>query len=127
MTRPQLSHTAQATQSHALLLVFYSRHPPSPSHHLPLDNRLQLPRIPQRILNDLIARNQNVLAQVIILLLREVYPAILDDPPTLLRKVDDATLRIEEQERLGVGHGDRGVRALAAGRDFLADCADENL
>jgi hypothetical protein len=93
----------------------------------PLDNRLQLPRIAQRVLNDLIARNQDILAQIIVLLLREVYPAILDNPSALLCKVDDAALGIEEEERLGVGHGDGGVRALATRSDFLADCADENL
>jgi hypothetical protein len=93
----------------------------------PLDNRLQLPCIAQSILNDLIARDQDILAEIIIILLGKVYPAILDNPAALLCKVDDAAFRVEEQERLGVGHGDRGVRALAAGSDFLADCADEDL
>jgi hypothetical protein len=100
---------------------------PSPLSHVRLDNRLQLPRIPQRILNDLITRNQNILAQIIILLLREVYPTILNHPSTLLRKVDHTALRIQEQERLGISHGDGRVRALAAGCDFLADRADEDL
>jgi hypothetical protein len=93
----------------------------------PLDNCLQLPRIAQSILNDLIARDQDILAQIIVLLLREVYPAILDNPAALFGKVDDAAFRVEEEERLGVGHGDRGVRAFAAGSDFFADCADEDL
>lgn len=92
-----------------------------------LDDRLQLPRIPQRILNDLIARDQNIFAQVIVLLLWEVYPAILDDPATLLGEVDDAAFGVEEEERFGVGYGDRGVRALAAGSDFFANGADEDL
>jgi hypothetical protein len=45
-----------------------------------LDDGLQLPRVPQRVLDNLIARDQNVLAHVVVLLLREVYPAVLNDP-----------------------------------------------
>jgi hypothetical protein len=61
------------------------------SHLLPhLHNRLQLPRVTKRVLNDLIARNEDVLAQVIVLLLGEVYPAVLYDPPALLSELDDA-------------------------------------
>jgi hypothetical protein len=56
---------------------------------LRLDNRLQLPRVPQRILNDLVARDQDVLAQVVVLLLWEVYPAVLDHPAALLGEVDN--------------------------------------
>jgi hypothetical protein len=92
-----------------------------------LDNHLQLPRIAQRILDDLVARDQDVLAQVVVLLLGEVYPAVLDHPTALLGKLDNAPLRVEEEQRLGVGHGNRGVRALAAGCNFLADSADEDL
>jgi hypothetical protein len=92
-----------------------------------LDNRLQLPSIAQRVLNDLITCDQDILAQVIVLLLREVYPAILDHPAALLSEVDDAAFGVEEEERLGVGYGDGGVCALAAGRDFLADGANEDL
>ena len=92
-----------------------------------LDNSLQLPRIPQRILNNLITRNQNIPVQILILLLREVYPAVLDNPTALLCKVDDAAFRVEEEEGFGVGDGDGGVCALGAGSDFLANGSDEDL
>lgn len=51
------------------------------SSHTLLHNRLQLPRIPQRVLNNLITRDKNILADIVILLLGEVYPSIFDDPP----------------------------------------------
>lgn len=85
----------------ASLVVSYSHlhflmSAPAPPHFL--DDHLQLPRISERILNDLVARDQNVLAQVVVLLLREVYPAILDHPAALFRKADDAAFRVEEEE-----------------------------
>jgi hypothetical protein len=93
----------------------------------PSNNHLQLPRISKRVLNDLIARDQDVLALIVVLLLGEVYPAVLDDPTGFAREVDDAAFRVEEQQGLGVRDGNRGVCALAARGDLLADCADEDL
>lgn len=91
------------------------------------NNRLKLPRIAQRILNHLVARDENILAHIVILLLGEVYPAILDHPARFLCKVDNTAFRVEEEEGLGVRDGDGWVCALAARRDFLADGADEDL
>ena len=55
-----------------------------------LYDHLQLSGISQRILNDLVACHQDVLAQVLVILLREVYPAVFDYPAGLLRELDDA-------------------------------------
>ena len=124
----------QAPASHTVMHISYTDlHFPSSSVSSPicamhlLDNRLQLSRIPQRILNDLVARNEDILAQVVIVLLREVYPAVLDNPARLLCEADDTAFRIEEEQGFGVGDGDGGVCALAAGSDFLADGSDEDL
>lgn len=53
------------------------------------NDRLQLPCVSQRILNDLVARHKDVLALELAIFLREVYSAVLNDPARLLRKVDD--------------------------------------
>ena len=65
---------------------------PFPAIILLLDNHLQLPSVTQRVLDDLIARHKDVFALVVVFLLREVYPPILDDPAGLAREVDDAAL-----------------------------------
>ena len=96
------------------------------SFFLRLHNRFQLPSVPERILNDLIARNENILV-VCLLLLREIYPAILDKPARLLGKLDDTTFGIEKEERLGVGDGDGGVSFFGARGNFFANGTDENL
>lgn len=73
-------------------------HPAIPKALLRLHNHLKLPSIPQCILNYLITRNQDVLALVVVLLLREVYPSVLNDPARFACKVDDAAFRVEEQQ-----------------------------
>lgn len=71
--------------------------PPPPLNN-PLNNRLQLSRIPNRILNNLATRHQNLLLRPLSLpLLREIYPSILDDPAALLRESDDAAFAVEEE------------------------------
>ena len=75
---------------------------PLHSHTCPSNNHLQLPRISKRVLDDLVARDQDILALVVVLLLGEVYPAVLDDPAGFAREVDDAAFRVEEEEGLGV-------------------------
>ena len=111
-----------------------SPHPPPltlpPKNHATANptsnNSLQLPRIPDRILNDLFARHQNLLFRPHIapLLHREIYPSVLDDPAARVCEFDDAALAVEEEEVLGVGDGEGGVGALGAGSDFGADGAD---
>jgi len=66
--------------------------------HTTLYNRLQLPRVPERILNDHIATAHDVLArsQHLRLLLREVYAPILRDPAARLRKLNDRAFGVEE-------------------------------
>jgi hypothetical protein len=56
-----------------------------------------------------------------------VYPAVAEDPTTLLSKLDNGTLRLEEEEVLGVGDGEGGIGLLRAVCDFTADGANENL
>jgi hypothetical protein len=126
---PDPQCAAQDTQTLTCSIVQSSPPPPplaSPSPHL--HNHLQLPRITQRILDNLIARHHNILARRIgVLLLREIDASVLDDPARLFSKTDDATFRVEEQQRFGVCDGDRGVCFFAAGGDFFADGADEDL
>jgi hypothetical protein len=95
----------------------------------PLNNRLQLPGVPQRILDDLPARTQNVLlaGQQVLVLLREVQAALLDDPRAPLCELYDCAFRLKEEEVFGVGDWDGGVGLLGAGCDFVADRVDEEL
>jgi len=97
--------------------------------HATLYNRLQLPRVAQRILNDRIATAHDVLprGQHLRLLLREVYAAILRHPAARLRELDDRAFRVEEQQVLGVADLKGRVGALGAGGDFRADGVDEDL
>ena len=96
-------------------------------HHL--NNRLQLPRIPNRILNHLPTRYQDLLLRphILALLQREIYPPVLDDPAALVRKLHDAAFAVEEEEVFGVEDGEGGVGFFGAGGDFGADGADEDL
>lgn len=75
---------------------------PLHSHTCPSNNHLQLPRISKRVLDDLVARDQDILALIVVLLLGKVYPAVLDNPAGFAREVDDAAFRVEEEEGLGV-------------------------
>jgi hypothetical protein len=126
---PDPQCAAQDTQTLTCSIVQSSPPPPSlasPSPHL--HNHLQLPRIPERILDNLIARHHNILARRIrVLLLREIDASVFDDPSRLFSETDDAAFRVEEQQRFGVGDGDRGVCFFAAGGDFFADGADQDL
>lgn len=111
-----------------MLALFIPHHPhPAPVSCGCLDNHLELSSVAQRVLDDLIACDQNVLALVVVLLLGKVYPPILDHPSGLAREAHDTAFGVEEQQGFGVGDGDGRVCALAAGGDLLADCADEDL
>jgi hypothetical protein len=103
------------------------RFPPHYQSFQSLDNCLQLPCIAQRILDDLVARHHDIPARILIILRREVYPSILDHPPGLLRELDDAAFRVEEEERLGVRDGDGWVRFLAARGNLFSNGANEDL
>ena len=93
--------------------------------HIRLDDRLQLSRIAQRVLDDSITCD--IFAMAILVLLGEIYPAVLDHPARLLRKLNNAALGVEEKQRFGVWDGDGGVRFLAARGNLLADGANEDL
>jgi hypothetical protein len=56
-----------------------------------------------------------------------VYPAVAENPATLLGKLDNGTLGLEEEEVLGVGNGEGRVGLLRAVCDFTTDGANENL
>ena len=67
------------------------------------NNRLQLPRIPQSILDSRLA-NLLLIALAIRLhriLRREVYPAVLDQPAPALRELYDGALGVEEEKIFG--------------------------
>lgn len=103
--------------------------PQTPLSKNHLHDRLQLPRVPNRILNHLPARHQDLLLrpQIRALLQREIYPAVLDDPAALVRKLDDAAFAVEEEEVFGVEDGEGGIGFFGAGGDFGADGTDEDL
>lgn len=56
-----------------------------------------------------------------------MYPSIVKNPTTLLGKLDDRTLGLQEEEVLGVGDGKGGIRLLRTVGDFAADGTDKNL
>jgi hypothetical protein len=69
-----------------------------------LDNRLQFSRIAQRVLNShraqlllLVAFLVNIRLQTLV---REVYPAVLDEPTSTLGKCDDGTFAFQEEKVL---------------------------
>jgi hypothetical protein len=62
-----------------------------------LHDRLQLPSVADRVLDDLAARHQHVLVLGLAALQGKVYPAVLDDPATLPREADDGALALQEQ------------------------------
>jgi hypothetical protein len=56
-----------------------------------------------------------------------VYPAVAENPTTLLGELDNGTFRLEEKEVFGVRDGEGRIRLLRAVCDFTADSANENL
>ena len=97
--------------------------------HLCSYNRLKLPSVAERVLNDCAARAHHIsLCGVRLgLLLGEVNAAVLCHPAARLCELDDSALGVEEEQVLCVGDGEGGVCALAARGDFRADCVDEDL
>jgi hypothetical protein len=95
----------------------------------PSYNRLQLPRIAQRVLDNRAAGAHDVLVGRLRLglLLGEVDAAVLGQPAARLRKLHHGALGVEEQQVLGVGDGQGRVGALRARGDFGADRGDEDL
>lgn len=77
----------------------------------PLHNRLKLPGIAQRVLDDHATRTHHVLLcrLVLLFLLREVYPSVLRHPAALLCELDHCTLRVEKEQVLRVRDWQRGV------------------
>lgn len=67
-------------------------------HYTTLHNRLQLPRIPNRILRNLPTRNKHLLLLIQPLQVWEIYPPFPDNPPSFLCKLHHAAFRFEEQE-----------------------------
>lgn len=92
--------------------------------NLPSYNRLQLPRITQRILNRqltdlfLITLQINASLQALV---REIYAAVFDEPAAVLGEGDDGAFAVEEEEVFGGGYGEGWVGGFAAGGDFAAD------
>jgi hypothetical protein len=88
------------------------------------DDSLQLPSITQRILNShlaqllLITRLIDIRLQALV---REVYPAVLDEPAARLGEGDDGAFGVQEEEVLGGGDWEGGVSCFAAAGDFGAD------
>lgn len=77
-----------------------------------LNNRLQLPRITQRILNRRMANLPLLALGLHHCLRREVNPTIPYHPPPALRKLHHSALRVEEEEVLRARDGERRVCAL---------------
>ena len=107
---------------------------PSESHRIPLspslNYSLQLPRIPNRVLNNLPASYQDFLLGpylLALLLQRKIDAAITHEPATAASEVDHAAFAVEEEEVFGVGDGERGVGFFGAGGDFRANRAYEDL
>lgn len=92
-------------------------------------NRLQLPGIPQCVLDDGTARAQNIslIGQQVLLLLGEVYPPVLDNPVPILSEIDNSAFGVKEEEILRVGNGNRSISFLRTRCDLIADSADEKL
>lgn len=101
----------------------------SPNTSPSLHDRLQLSSVAQRVLDDGTACAQDIslVGQQVLLLLREVYPPIFDDPSPVLREIDYGAFRVEEEEVLRVGDRNGCVGLLRARGDFVADGADEEL
>lgn len=93
-----------------------------------LDNRLQLSCIPYRVLDHLPASDQDLLlCPHVILLLREVYPPVLDHPASSLCKFHHTPFTLEEEQILRVGYWQRRVCLFRTGCDLVSYCANQNL
>lgn len=94
-----------------------------------LDDSLQLPSIPDRVLNDLSARHQDLLLtpHTLPLLQREVYPPILHHPVPAPGKLHHAAFALQKKQILRVGDGQRRVSFFRARCDLRADRTDEYL
>jgi hypothetical protein len=79
-------------------------------------NRLKLPGIAKRVLDDRPARAHHVSlsSMCLSLLLGEVDAAVLRHPAARLRELDDSAFGVEEEQVLCVGDGQGGVGALGA-------------
>jgi hypothetical protein len=79
-------------------------------------NRLKLPGIAERVLDDRSARAHHVsLSSTCLgLLLGEVDAAVLRHPAARLCELDDCAFGVEEEQVLCVGDGEGGVGALGA-------------
>lgn len=93
------------------------------------NDRLQLARIANRILDDCTAGHEDILLgpSSRLGLHGEIDAAVTENPAALLGELDHGALRIEEEEVLGVGDGERGVRLFGAVCDFAADGSDQDL
>lgn len=101
--------------------------PDSPIMTPHLNDRLQLSRITQRILNRRMANLPLLALSLHHCLRREVNPSIPHHPPPALRKLHHCALRVEEEEVLRAGDGEGRVCALGARRDFGTDAWDQDL
>ena len=72
-----------------------------------LHNRLKLPRVSERVLDDHVTIAHDVLLrrQSLLFLLWEVYPPVLGDPASCLCELDDGAFGIEKEQVLSVGDG----------------------
>ncbi len=80
---------------------------------LGLDNSLELAGVAQGVLDDHLAHLLLLLLLARLLRRGEVDVAVLDRPAARARKLDDRTLRLEEEQGFGRRQRQRGVRALA--------------
>lgn len=126
---------------HALCVIFHSVYrlcdskakqfnisPPCHSY-----NRLQLPRIPQRILDRQLT---NLLLNTFQIrcpspglqtLVREVDAAVFNEPAAVLGEGDDGAFAVEEEEVFGARDREAGIGDFAARGDFGAYLGYEDL
>jgi hypothetical protein len=92
-------------------------------------NRLKLPGIAKRVLNDRPARAHHIpLSSVCLgLLLGEVDAAVLRHPAARLCELNDSAFGVEKEQVLCVGDREGRVGALGARGDFGADGVDQDL
>lgn len=94
-----------------------------------LNNRLQLSGVAKGVFDDRSTGHQNVLLGPCSRLRfnGEVYPAITQNPATLLGKFDNSTLGLEEEQVLGVRDREGGIGLLRAVCDLAANSTDKDL
>lgn len=98
-------------------------HLPSPGLH----NRLQLPGIPQRILNH---HQTHILLRLLALVHArsgEEDLTVLDSPAALVGEVNHRAFALQEEEGFGRRDGQARVRLLAGCGDLGADLGGEDL